>query len=140
MLVAEVGNGSATGSSVSSYTISSTGVLIPITSALPTLQGAACWIVSAGGYAYIANTASSTITGINVSVTGVLTLHEASGITATSGATPIDLAVSPERGFLYSLAGAGHTINIYSIQSDGSLVSAPAVTGLPVGASGLVAR
>ena len=140
MLVAEVGNEMADGSSVSSYTISQAGVLTPITSALPTHQGAACWIVSAGGFAYIANTATSTITGITVSTTGVLALHDVSGITATSGTTPIDLAVSPERGYLYSLAGGSHTINIFSINSDGSLTAQPALSGMPAGASGLVAR
>jgi 6-phosphogluconolactonase len=140
MLVAEVGNEMANGSSVSSYSISSTGALTPVTSALPTLQGAACWIVSAGGFAYIANTATSTITGVNVSTSGVLTLHDANGLTVASGTTPIDLAVSPERGYLYSLANGTHTINIYSINSDGSLTTMPALSGMPAGASGLVAR
>jgi 6-phosphogluconolactonase len=140
MLVAEVGDATATGSSASSYSISSTGVLTPITSALPTHQGAACWIVAAGGFAYIANTATSTITGLVVSPTGQLALHEASGITAASGTTPIDLAVSPERGYLYSLAGGSHTINIYGINSDGSLTTMPAVAGLLAGTSGLAAR
>ncbi len=140
MLVAEVGNAMPTGSSVSSYSISNTGVLTPITSALPTLQGAACWIVSAGGFAYIANTATATITGITVSTTGQLALHEASGITATSGMGPIDLAVSPERGYLYSLASGSHTVNIYSIASDGSLTAQPPLSGLVAGTSGLAAR
>jgi 6-phosphogluconolactonase (cycloisomerase 2 family) len=140
MITAEVGNEMANGSTASSYSISSTGVLAPITTALPTLQGAACWIVSAGGFAYIANTATSTITGLTVSTTGQLALHDASGVTATSGTTPIDLAVSPERGYLYSLAGGSHTINIYSISSDGSLTAQPALPGMPAGTSGLVAR
>jgi hypothetical protein len=47
LVVAEVGNGTATGSSASSYSISATGTLTPITSALPTQQGAACWIAMA---------------------------------------------------------------------------------------------
>ena len=140
MLVAEVGNEMADGSSVSSYSISSTGVLTPITTALPTHQGAACWIVSAGGFAYIANTATSTITGVIVSKTGQLALRDASGITAASGMTPIDLAVSPDRGYLYSLAAGGHTINIYSIRSDGSLDAQPPLSGLTAGTSGLAAR
>lgn len=140
MLVAEVGNEMADGSSVSSYSISATGTLTPVTSALPTHQGAACWIVSAGGFAYIANTATSTITGVNVGTDGKLTLERPSGATVASGQTPIDLAVSPERGYLYSLAGGSHTINIYSINSDGSLTAQPALSGMPAGASGLVAR
>jgi 6-phosphogluconolactonase (cycloisomerase 2 family) len=140
MLVSEVGNEMADGSSVSSYSISSTGALTPITSALPTHQGAACWIVSAGGFAYIANAATASITGVSVSTSGVLALQTASGVTAVSGTTPIDLAVSPERGYLYSLAAGTHTINIYSINSDGSLTTMPALSGLQAGTSGLVAR
>jgi len=41
---------------------------------------------------------------------------------------------------LYSLANGSHTINIYSINSDGSLTTQPALSGMPAGASGLVAR
>ncbi|CAN5710207.1 lactonase family protein [soil metagenome] len=140
MLVAEVGNAMPTGSSASSYTVGANGTLTPITSALPTLQGAACWIVSAGGFAYMANTATANITGLNVSPTGQLTLHDANGVTATSGTSPIDLAVSPERGYLYSLASMSHTVNIFSIASDGSLTAQAPLTGLVAGTSGLVAR
>ena len=140
MLVAEVGNEQPNGSSASSYSISATGVLTPITSALATGQGAACWIVAAGGFAYIANAATSNITGLVVSPTGQLSLHEQTGITAVAGTGPTDLAVSPERGYLYSLANGSHTINIFSISSDGALTAQPALSGMPGGAAGLVAR
>lgn len=140
LVVAEVGGGGAGGSSVSSYAISTTGVLTPITSALPTAQTAACWLVMAGGYAYIANAASANITGVVVSETGALTLHDASGITATTGTGAIDLAVAPDHGFLYSLAGGTHAINIFEINADGSLTAMPALPGAPATAAGLVAR
>ncbi|CAN5573472.1 hypothetical protein BH11MYX1_BH11MYX1_29460 [soil metagenome] len=140
MLVAEVGDATATGSSVSSYSIGPTGTLTPITSALNTHQGAACWIISVGGFAYLANTATSTITGVSVSTTGAIALLQQSGLTATAGMGPTDLAVSRDRGYLYSLASGSHTINIYSINSDGSLVTMPALSGLPIGTSGLAAR
>ncbi len=140
LVVAEVGNGTATGSTVSSYSVSATGVLTPITAALPTLQGAACWIVTAGGFAYIANAATANITGVAVSDTGVLTLRDASGITAVTGAGANDLAVSPDRGYLYSLAAGPHEIRPFAIRPDGSLTALPALTGLPAAAQGLVAR
>jgi hypothetical protein len=140
LVVAEVGDGSATGSSVSSYTISEDGALTPITSALPTLQGAACWLVMVGGYAYIANAASATLTGVNVSETGTLTLHDAGGMTAVTGAGATDLAVSPDRGFLYSLASGTHTINPFAIHPDGSLTPLPALPGIPETAVGLAVR
>ena len=114
--------------------------LTPITSALPTLQSAACWIVTAGGYAYVANAASANITGLNVSETGVLTLHDTSGVTAVTGAGAADLAVSPDRGYLYSLSGGPHTITPFAIRADGSLTAMTALPGAPASAVGLVAR
>jgi 6-phosphogluconolactonase (cycloisomerase 2 family) len=140
LLVAEVGTGGPTTSSVSSYSISATGALTPITSALATGQGAACWIVMAGGHAYVANAASGTITGLDVAVDGMLALREPSGVTATPGAGAIDLAVTPDRGFLYSLGGNPRTISIYEIGSDGSLAPRAPLTDVPAAAVGLVAR
>lgn len=140
LVVAEVGSGAADGSSASSYAISRTGVLAPITAALPTKQGAACWIVTAGGFAYIANAATANITGLIVSETGELKLHDDTGITAQSSAGAIDLAVSPDHGYLYSLASGPHAINIYEIRADGSLAAMPALSGVPAAAAGLVAR
>jgi DNA-binding beta-propeller fold protein YncE len=140
LVVAEVGNGTATGSSASSYSISGTGTLTPITSALSTGQGAACWLVMAGGYAYIANAATANITGLVVSENGSLTLRDAGGVTATTGAGSIDLAVSPDRGYLYALVSSTHEVVIFDINADGSLVKRPSLTGLPTAAAGLAAR
>lgn len=140
LVVAEVGGGAANGSSVSSYSISGTGTLTPITSALATAQTAACWLAMAGGHAYVANAGSGTLTGINVAESGALTLHDANGITAMPGAGPIDLAVTPDRGFLYSLAGSPRAINIFEIGSDGNLTSRGALTDVAATAVGLAAR
>jgi len=140
LVVAEVGTGAAGGSSVSSYSISQAGTLQPITSALATAQSAACWLVTAGGYAYIANAASATITGVNVSETGVLTLHDAGGMTATTGSGATDLAVSPDRGYLYSLSGSPRTIQAFEIHADGGLVGLAPLPGVAATAVGLAAR
>jgi DNA-binding beta-propeller fold protein YncE len=112
------------------------GVLSPVTNQLATNEGAGCWIVSVGGFAYIADAATATITGLTVSTTGALSLPTA---TAT-GPGPLDLAVSPDRGYLYSLASGDHTIHIFDINSDGTLTSEPTLSGMPPVASGLVAR
>jgi hypothetical protein len=140
LVVAEVGPGTPGGSSVSSYSLSASGALTPITSALPTGQTAACWLVMAGGFAYVANAASGTLTGVAVSETGALSLRDASGVTATPGAGAIDMAVTPDRGFLYSLAGNPRAIHIYEIGSDGSLAPRAPLSGVPSTAVGLVAR
>ena len=136
LLVSEVGDGTATGSTASSYSVSATGVLAPVTKQLATSQGAGCWIVSAGGFAYVANAASATITGLTVSTTGALSLPT---VTAT-GPGPLDLAVSQDRGYLYSLASGDHTVHIFDINSDGTLTAKPPLSGMATAASGLVAR
>jgi 6-phosphogluconolactonase (cycloisomerase 2 family) len=140
LVVAEVGPGAANGSSVSSYSISATGTLTPITSALATNQTAACWLVVSGGFAYVANAASATITGVAIAENGALTLRDASGVTAPTGAGAIDLAVTPDRGFLYSLAGNPRAIHVFEITSDGGLTARPTLTGVSATAAGLVAR
>jgi 6-phosphogluconolactonase len=136
LVVAEVGPGAAFGSTVSSYSMSATGVLTAITPALATNQTAACWLVTAGGHAYIANAGTANITGVNISDTGVLTL----GTTTETGMSANDLAVTPDRGFLYSLAGVPRQIFIFEINSDGSLTKMPPIGDVPAGAAGLVAR
>lgn len=140
LIVAEVGDGSATGSTASSYALSAAGALTPITSALATRQGAACWLVVAGGYAFVANAASATITGVAIAENGQLTLRDASGVTATTGAGATDLAVTPDRGTLYSLAGNPRAIHIFSIGADGGLTAQAPLSGVPASAVGLAVR
>jgi 6-phosphogluconolactonase (cycloisomerase 2 family) len=140
LVVAEVGNGSPGGSSVSSYALSATGALTPITSALATHQSAACWLVVAGGYAYVANAASANITGVVIAEDGALTLRDESGVTALTGSGATDLAVAPDRGYLYSLAGNPRAIHIFSISADGGLTAHPALPGVSATAVGLAAR
>jgi len=50
-----------------------------------------------------------------------------------------DLAMSGDSRFLYSRNGDG-TISAFRVNPDGSLTSRPGVTGIPAGASGLVAQ
>lgn len=141
LVVAEVGSsGSGPNSSVSSYTIATDGMLTPVTSALATNQAAACWIATAGGAAYVANAASATITGVNVAIDGTLTLRDSSGVTANTGAGAIDLALSPDNGFLYSLAGGPDTISIFEVGAEASLAARPTLSSVPPTAAGLVAR
>ncbi len=140
LVVAEVGNGAADGSSASSYSISNTGALAAVTSALATHQGAACWLVMAGGHAYIANAATANLTGLDVGENGQLALHDANGITATTAAGSIDLATPPDHGYLYALAGNPRQLFIFAINADGSLTSQPALSGVPDAAAGLIAR
>ena len=140
LIVAEVGSGAANGSSVSSYAIDGSGALTAVTSAMPTHQTAACWLVVAGGYAYIANAQSANLTGVDIGEDGSLALHEDSGITATTAGGSTDLAVTPDRGYLYALAGNPKSIYIFGIDLDGGLTPMSALPTTATAPAGLVAR
>src|SRR5262249_19680822 len=138
---AETGNPDQThASSVSSYAISKTGTLTPITTALPTFQDAACWLVTAGRFAYIANAASATITGVRVSRHGKGALLNEDGVRATTGAGAIDLALSPDHNFLFSLGSRSHTISTFAPGANGGLTALQVFSDVPAAAAGLVAR
>jgi hypothetical protein len=76
----------------------------------------------------------------HIAENGTLSLRDASGVTASPGGGAIDLAVTPDRGFLYSLAGTPRALHIYEIGSDGGLTARAPLTDLPATAVGLVAR
>ena len=77
----------ATGSA-SSYSLSREGRVNVISGAVPTFQGAPCWLVTSkdGRYAYTANAGPGTISGFTIGNDGSLTLLTPGGATASLGA------------------------------------------------------
>jgi hypothetical protein len=69
-----------------------------------------------------------------------VTLLDASGVTATTGAAPADMSVSAGRGYLYVRAGGGPEIDGYAIQGDGGLSPVGTPAGIPASAVGLASR
>ena len=128
----------AAAGAVTSYTVGDDGSLSVLDGPVSTNgQGAPCWLVTAGGgrYAYTANTASGTISGYSVE-RGRLALLDPSGISARSGASPFDLAVSQDGHFLYNLAAGSHELVSFGLAADGTLTPAD-TSGLPASAAGL---
>jgi 6-phosphogluconolactonase len=145
LIVSEAFGGAPAASAVTSYELDGAAYpLEAVTASLKNGQGAACWVVVTrnGRYAYVANTGSSTITGLSVARNGGLKLLNANGVTAGTGAgsAPIDVAASPDGRNLFALSGNVGTISAYRINADGSLRFRARVDGLPASASGLVAH
>lgn len=141
-VVSEAAGGNVGAGTVSSYLVGVNGALTTVTGALATGQSAACWVTAARNapFAYVTNTASNTVTVLNVDASGNLTL-QGNGNGATTGAGPIDLKISNDNLFLYVLNGGDDSISAYSIAADGSLTAiAGGVNGLPANSVGLVAR
>jgi 6-phosphogluconolactonase (cycloisomerase 2 family) len=134
----------AAGSSLSSYEISDDGDVEVISDAIPTLQKAACWVALTENnrFAYTANAGSGSISGYSVDSDGPVQLLDADGRTGFpgDGSHPIDMALSNNSRFLYSLNTGNGTISAFQVGSDGSLQSIGSASGIPAAASGLTAH
>jgi DNA-binding beta-propeller fold protein YncE len=119
--------------------------LLPLTataSAVGTGQSATCWIiVHDGGFAFVANTASSTLSQYRYTRTGHLELERA--VAASTGAAPTDLTFAAGGGFLYSLdAGSGEISGFAIDRESGALTPVETQSGLPAaaGIQGIASR
>ena len=141
-VVSEAFGGAPAASALSSYRLGDRGALRVVSPSAGTTETAACWVVITNNqrFAYTSNTGSGTITGYLLDGDGRLHILDADGVTATSGAGPIDLALSRNSRFLYSLDGGSGSVSGFRVGADGSLSSLMAVTGVPAGANGLAAR
>ena len=132
-------------SSASSYSVSNTGTLTPITSALVDFGKAACWVVNTANrnfpsqYSYITNTADDTISGFKIGSDGSLALLNPDGRTFVlpKGADPLDEILSRDSNYLYVLEGLFGGVVGFQIQTDGSLVQVTQILGTPASSYGI---
>lgn len=123
LIVAEASGGA------SSYVVHPSGALATISSHVANAQAATCWSVIAKGFVYTANAGSNTITGYAENWHGQLSLLNASGITATTDAGPVDLAASSDGRYIYQQATGAGVIDEFKVNNNGSLTQIGRVTG-----------
>jgi 6-phosphogluconolactonase (cycloisomerase 2 family) len=130
LIVSEAG-----ASTASSYSLASDGALATISSQVPTLEGAACWVAVTpdGRFAYTGNGGGS-VTAFAVSANGELTRLQSF---SSPGAN--EVAISPDGTRLYVENPGPGTISAFAIGNDGLLTALPSVTGLPTGLAGIAA-
>lgn len=140
LIVSDAFNGAAGASGLSSYSLSSGGVLGTITPFVPNGQTAACWVVTTkdGRYAYTTNTGSASISSYSIGRDGSIALLAA--VAGATGATPIDAARDKESRYFYTLDAGAHAISAFAVRKDGSLSPVAGVGGLPAGSVGLAAQ
>ena len=143
LIVSEAFGGAPDASVMSSYDLSRTGTITPITPLVATTETAACWVVVTrdGRYSYTTNTGSGSVSGYAVGRDGSLRLLDADGRTGVTGpgSTPIDAALDRSSRFLYVLESGTHEIGVFEVNRDGSLDPLAGVGGLPASAVGLAA-
>jgi 6-phosphogluconolactonase (cycloisomerase 2 family) len=134
----------ASPSSMSSYGISEDGDVEAISSAVVTMQNAACWVALTDDnrFVYTANAGSGSISGYRIDRHGGLQLLDADGRTGVTGdgSHPIDMAFSNDGRFLYSLNSGNGTISSFRVGANGSLENLGNLSGISTAASGLAAR
>jgi 6-phosphogluconolactonase len=143
LLVTEAAGGAQDASSLSSYEIQQDGTLVPLASAVPTTETAACWVEMSrnGRYAFTTNAGSSSISAFRSSRKGSLKLTTDDGVAASTGpgSAPIDLALASRGNYLFSLSAADGTIAAFRLIGNSKLVPVQGVTGLPETVNGLAA-
>jgi hypothetical protein len=130
---------------VSSYDILDGGELKVISPSVANFQTASCWLVTntQGRLAYITNTLSDTLSGCQVANDGTLSQLEQDGVSGHTGHGPVDLAMTGNGRFLYTLNAGSGTLSLYRVKkSGGRLTPLGEIGGLPVeyGAVGLAVR
>ena len=143
LVVSDAFGGAAGLSALSSYRVNHHGLISLITGPVNNGQAAACWvaITKNGKFAYTTNTATANISGYGIDHRGRLSLLDPDGITASSDAGPIDMALSRNSQFLYTLNAGGQSITIYRVNNGrGNLKPLGSITGLPASANGLAAE
>ena len=142
LVVSETGS---TISAISSYTVLSNGKLSAVTQSLTTNGDANCWnaITPNGSFVYASNAGSSNISGFSIGKNGALTALNSSSIVASNpeNATNLDITISGDGKFFYSLNAMVGTVGVFAIQPNGTLTEVDEIPGFTaaVGFNGIVA-
>lgn len=124
-IVSETGvAGGTNASTISSYSISASGVFTAISQSVPTLGNANCWnvVTPNGKLVYASNAGSSSLAGFSIGTNGALTsVGETIVGMNPAGATNLDIATSADGKYLYTLNSGTGDIGEFAIQQNGTL-------------------
>ena len=128
------GTTTTSASAVSSYLVQEGGTLVPVTGSVLTLGTFACWIALTpnGQFAFASNTLSSSISGFAVGGSGTVTGLSSGTVVASlpTGSNNLDIAVSDDAKFVYTMNTGAGTIGIFAVQPNGSLTVIGFASGL----------
>lgn len=138
VVVSEAFGGASGEGAASSYSVTPPSTLMPVSASVPDGNTAPCWVViTQSGIAFTSNTGSNTISAYSINAQGSLKLIN--GVSAQTGTSPTDLALSPNGRELFVLNLKSRTIGAYEIGTGGTLTSRRGARALPPSALGLVA-
>ncbi len=131
----------ATQGAMSAYRVGLTGIT-NVAGPLLTNQIAACWVGTSpnGKYIYVVNAQSNSITGFNINTLSSFTLMQPTGITASAGIKPIDIAISDDSMFAYVLNYEERSIRVFYITQTGGLEKIEDRFVIPAGSTGIAVK
>jgi 6-phosphogluconolactonase len=137
-IAVETGPAGATdASTISSYSVESTGTLSAVSASVPTLAAATCWlaITPDSRFVFTSNAGSGTVSGFSIAAGGVLTPVAGTVVgTNPAGSTNLDVAISADGKFLYTLDSGTGDVSIFGIDHDGTLTNLGQAAGVPASA------
>jgi len=145
LIVSETGPGNIPdGSAISSYAVLPNGTLNAVSQSVATDGAANCWnaISPDGTRVYASNAGSSNFAGFSIGQGGDLKPLKGTIVGSNpEGSTNLDIAISGDGKFLYSLNGIVGSIGVFAIQPDGTLTEVTQIEGLvkSSGFNGIVA-
>jgi len=143
LFVSEVFGGAEDSGAVSSYELTRDGALEVVDGSVPNTETAPCWLVvtRGGRYVYTTNTPDDSLSAYAVDFEGHLELVDPDGRTGEPGAgtNPLDMDLSDDGRFLYTLNIGNNKISVFRVGPHGSLKHLGQVEGVE-GANGLAAR
>jgi 6-phosphogluconolactonase (cycloisomerase 2 family) len=144
LFVSEVFGGAEDAGAVSSYSLGSDGYLQIIDGSVPNTETAPCWLVvtKGGRYVFTTNTPDDSLSAYAIDFEGFLSLLDEDGRSGEPGpgTRPLDMDLSDDGRFLYTLNIGDETISTFRVKPDGSLEHLGSIGGVPDGANGLAAR
>ena len=144
IFVSEVFAGADDAGAVSSYSLGWDGSLQVIDPSVANTETAPCWLVvtKGGRYLFTTNTPDDSLSAYDIDFQGLLSLLDPDGRTGEPGAgtNPLDMDLSDDGRFLYTLNIGADTISTFRVRPNGSLRHLGVVAGVPDGANGLAAR
>jgi 6-phosphogluconolactonase len=128
VVISEAGSGA-----VSSYKLFGANGLQLVDGSVSTQGAAPCWVrISPDGrYAYTTNAGSSTVSGFSVKGSGSISPLSANGKTGVlaSGSTPLDLDITWDGAYLYTLNAGSGAIGAFMIEQNGLLTPLAGAAG-----------
>jgi 6-phosphogluconolactonase len=133
LIVQTGGASNANASSVSSYLVQADGTLSPVTGSVSTVGDFTCWIALTpnGQFAFTSNTLSSSISGFAIGGSGTVTALPGTVVASLpTGSNNLDIAVSDDAKYVYTMNTGAGTIGVFALQPNGSLRVIGFATGL----------